>query len=256
MTLKWSESPFSGVHATSYRLQFRNDSRNFKQWTPVPNLGEINRKCHRVVNLTKGMTYQFRVSAGNNGGWGEESEPSDEVCPGSGYGRVAGKMTSSGSIFISTALRRSRLSKGGPLAILDHLELFPMTRDEHVWGLARLRSMAQSASGYKKETLQTRVAVAAIYSLLTFKNDPEMAGVGLSLLGWTLKGPGVGHVMQLVVQNSIIKIAVDYIIRHRTNCDVISAVTLLRCNMPPGCIPRLEDVIVEKNISFPQKNAI
>ena len=254
MTLQWSESPFSGVHATSYRLQFRNDSRNFKQWTPVPNLGEITRKYYRVGNLTRGMIYQFRVSAGNNGGWGEESEPSDEACPGPGYGRVSGKMTSSGSVFISTATRRSRLSKGGPLAILDRLDLFPVTRDEHLWGLARLRSMAQSASGYKRETLQRRVAIAAVHSLITFKNDPEMAGVGLFLLGWTLKGPDTGLVMKLMIQNSIIMIVVDYIRRYRTNCDVISAVTFLRCNMPLGSVPRLDDVIEEKKSSLPYKN--
>ena len=230
LLLNWSEPLFSGVSTSCYRIFFRNESRNFKEWMRLPNVGDVKTNYYKIKNLTRGVPCQFRISAYNNGGWGAESEPSDEVCPGSGY------------TTISTAVRRSRLSLGGPLAILDRLSLLPLTRDEHLWGLARLRSMAQIASGYKKGNMQKKVALAALHGLQTFQNDPELSGVALSLMGWTIIGPAQEQVIKILTQNSVIEKSIEFMVKYRNNCDIIGALIWLRCNMPEGSIPQPPEI--------------
>jgi hypothetical protein len=82
-----------------------------------------------------GVPCRFRICAYNNGGWGVHSEASDWVTPGS-------ESTSTFKV-VSMGVQRSRLAKGGPLTILDRLEAHPLNREEQLWGLSRLRSMAQ-----------------------------------------------------------------------------------------------------------------
>lgn len=226
VALRWEDPPFCGVNTTAYRIFFRSESRNFHDWQVLPNVGPIPTSHYHIRNLTRGVECQFRVKAYNNGGWGSESLPSDEVCPGAGY------------TTISTAVRRSRLSMGGPLAILDRLELHPVTRTEHLWGLSRLRSMGQIASGYKRGNVQVKVALAAVHGLKTFPSDPEMIGAALSLLGWALVGPAKEGVLKILKDNKVAELSIEYMSKYRINCDVIGAVTLLRCNMPVGSIPQ------------------
>jgi hypothetical protein len=225
--LTWSDPPFSGVPAAKYQIYHRNEGRNFKEWTLYHNQKEMTSSSYLVLDLPSGVTCQFRINAYNNGGWGAYSEASDEVCPGS-----------KGKLSTTIDVQRSRLVKGGPLAILDRLESNPFHRDEIVWGLSRLRSMAQIASGYKKGNIQRKVALAGIHGIQTFPNDPEMAGIVFYLLGWTLRGPAGDHIKKILVQHNIIELAIKLMKEYRANGEVIMGIAFLRSNMTEGLIPQ------------------
>lgn len=210
---------------------FRNGTRNFSEWTRIPDLGDILITSHHVRGLTRGVSYEFRVRACNNGGWGADSEPSDSVCPGSA------------PILIVTAARRQRLAMGGPLAILDHLALHPIHCGDQSWGLGKLNSMAQISGGYNTGALQKRSALAAMHGLQTFPNDPDMARAAFSLIGWTLVGPASEVVLNILLQNNVADLAEKWMAEYRTNSDVIGAMAWLRFNMPAGSIPQPKVVL-------------
>eukprot|EP00596_Hydrurales_sp_CCMP1899_P003429 CAMPEP_0119043238 /NCGR_PEP_ID=MMETSP1177-20130426/19666_1 /TAXON_ID=2985 /ORGANISM="Ochromonas sp, Strain CCMP1899" /LENGTH=893 /DNA_ID=CAMNT_0007010929 /DNA_START=292 /DNA_END=2970 /DNA_ORIENTATION=- len=176
VSLAWSDPPFSGVPATLYRIFYKSKARKFIEWMQVPNLRDLNKCEYTVKNMIVGVPCRFRICAYNNGGWGAHSEQSEWVIPGS----------NSPSTFqlISMGVQRSRLAKGGPLTILDRLEGNPLNREEQLWGLSRLRSMAQVVGGYKKGNVQRKAALAGLHGIKIFPADPEMGGLVFSLLGW------------------------------------------------------------------------
>lgn len=237
--LSWTEPAFSGAPSNAFKIFFRNGSRNFSEWTQVPNLGDVLIHSHHIRGLTKGIAYEFRVRAFNNGGWGTDSEPSDFACPGSSL------------ILITTATKRSRLAMGGPLTILDYLGSHPIHREDHLWGLSKLVSFAQMSSGYARGDLQKKMALAAIHGLHTFADDPDVAGAAISLMGWSLTGPASEIVSKILVQNNITDSAVKWMSKHCTNSNVVGATAWLRFHMPAGTIPRPQLVLCSSLASVP-----
>ena len=75
MTIKWDAPPNDGGNkVTGYHIEKKD--RNSLMWTKC-NRGLIPTTEYKVINLTEGLEYEFRVYAENEAGLGKPSKPSD-----------------------------------------------------------------------------------------------------------------------------------------------------------------------------------
>jgi hypothetical protein len=232
--LIWYNPPFDGVPAANYKLYMRNVSRNFNNWSEIdiPHPGTIAKNEFLVRNLPPGIQCQFKVSASNNGGWGQLSEPSAMITPGS-------EQTP-----ISTAKRKTRLILGGPLAILDRLQLYPKHREEHVWGLSRLVTCGILNNGFKKSQLQKRLAHCALQDLEMYPDDLEIAVPAFALLGWALRGPASLEVAKLCTDGDIVELCKHGMKNFRSDSRLINSIAWLRGSLPKDIVIPLPQKII------------
>ena len=93
---------------------------------------------YKIRDLPSGVPCTFRITGYNNGGWGMPSEETPFITPGEEYNPLP------------TLKKWSKLSLGGPLAIIDRMQLYPNHRDEQVAGLKKVYSFAMKSGGFHK----------------------------------------------------------------------------------------------------------
>ena len=195
VALEWYNPDFDGVPPTHYKVQLRNNTRNFCKWTDVENSMLITETIFIVRNLPMGVPVQFRVIAFNNVG---PSKPSDEtimVTPGE-----------SKVVPISKFTKWHRLAYGGPLSILDYLNTCPRDRQEQIIGLSKLIAYAQRENGYPKGKTRLRAAELGIKLLENFRSDPDVIPLVFEVLGYAIKSSESDSVREFCLENGIVDI--------------------------------------------------
>lgn len=216
VTLEWYNPPFDGVKPFKYRLQMQNVTRNFHHWEEVYYPGEIRKSKFIVRNLPMGIACQFRVCAFNNGGWGKYSEPTAYVTPGEE------------NAVLPDHLRWKRLTQGGPLAILDRMELYPKHRNELHEGLKKLLAFGLCNSGFKSTQTSLHVAKTCMNILKEFKTDPELFAQALEVIRWALHGKAERKARFLCTSEGIEGIISEGLAVFRHNGAVVNAIQAVR----------------------------
>ena len=218
--LEWYNPTFDGVPPVKYRLSMKNETRNFNCWSEIYYPGEITKNRFLVRNLPMGIACQFRVSAYNNGGWGDYSEPTTFVIPGEQ------------SEVLPASLRWKRLRQGGALAVLDRLELHWYCLAEYTVGLRLLMGIGQNGYGFKNTATTMRVATIALKALHTYPMDEDVTTHSFTLLGICLRGVKFERkVRQLCLQNHIVETVERNMKYFRRNARVLGGISFIRGGM-------------------------
>ena len=170
--LEWFNHPFDGIAPTKYMIYMRNVSRNFNDWRPIYYPGIIALNQFLVRNLPQGVPCQFKVAAFNNGGWSCRSEETDLIIPGEEQ------------MPLTTNRRWRRLVLGGPLAVIDRMQLYPFHLLDILKGLEKLLCFSQQEGGvhFDKGMISEKAALTAIYAIQCFPGNPDVAAYSFALL--------------------------------------------------------------------------
>lgn len=154
VTLEWYDPPFDGVAPEKYRVYMRNVSRCYNDWNPIAYNGDITTTKYKIRDLPTGVYCQFKVVGYNSGGWGLHSEETIMVCPGEelnplGYG-----------------IKWKRLAMGGPLSVVDRMNVYPKHRHEALKGMEMLIAFGQQKHGFQKGMLHCYCSVFVCNSIM------------------------------------------------------------------------------------------
>jgi hypothetical protein len=87
--------------------------------------------------------------------------------------------------------------------------------------------------------VQLKAAAAALATLETFENDPEIIRAAIMLLGWTLSGGPAKDKVQLFVEQSSLALPLlqQYMERFRLDSTIINSTTFVRRALTAGAVP-------------------
>lgn len=143
--------------------------------------------------------------------------------------------------------RWKRLRMGGPLAVADRMQLYPLHRLDQLRGVQFLSVCGQRQAGYPKSNIAVKAALVTINALKTFPNDREIIAPAISTLGWCLRGPGERKVRQACLQNGTVEMVIEYMERFRCDSRIINAIVWMRGGMPKY-LPPLPEIVVPVEI--------
>lgn len=210
----------------------RNLTRNFDKWREVSKA--IPHSKYTVKNLPTGIACQFQVRAYNAGGWGMYSDASQLVIPGEEI------------LPLPSAVRWKRLSKGGPLAVLDRMQLYPFHRLEITNGIKLLCIFGQHQRGYSKSNIAIRVALMSIHALKTFYEDRYILAKAIEAIGWSLIGPGQSKIQGALEQNEFARLCDKLMTRYRSDNNIINSIAWLRNISPISAISQPPPIAIEE----------
>jgi hypothetical protein len=226
--LEWSNPPFDGVAPTHYKVFMRNNCRLFYNWSVVPGAeflahvgppGTPNR--FNVNHLPSGVAVEFCVSAYNYGGWGSLSRSSVSVTPGD---------------FLQPQSMRAewkKITKGGPLAVLDRLDSCPENRWEHITGMKLLITFAQKeGEGFSRINIREKVAMMCLRALKTFPVDNEICAPAFTLIGYCIHGHMHKKLKMSVIKLGLLDEVTRCMAQYRTDSRVMNAVNWMKKVMP------------------------
>jgi hypothetical protein len=207
---------FDGMEPINFRVSMRNLTRNFHFWRTVEYKGIISSNSFTVRNMPSGVKSQFRVAAFNHGGWSIWSESTEYVCPGE-------KLAPLG--FYS---KWSRISEGGPLAVIDRMKAYPLVREDIQSGLRLLIAFGQKNDGFHKGKMQVIVAKTALDTLSTYKDDPEVLAQCFTVLGYAMRGKHFEAVEQDILNFGLPNITESCYQKFRNSTKVVGAIVFLQ----------------------------
>ena len=222
MELVWSNPPFDGRSATSYRVFMRNLTRNFAHWNAIPYRGSLTKNTLIVRNLPSGVRCQFRVQGYSQGGWSAYSEASVYVCPGDAFKPL------------DFHAKWSKISLGGPLAVVDRLRAYPFVREDWIKGMHLLLVFGQKEDGFHKGKIQLEVASEGLKALETYREDPQVIPVALKVLGYSLRGTHFEAVEREMLAQGLSTQGERCLTHFRHNTDVVGALVFLQSCLSPG----------------------
>jgi hypothetical protein len=171
---------------------------------------------YKVRDLPSGVPCTFRIAGYNNGGWGQPSEETPFITPGEEYSPLP---------FLK---KWTKLSLGGPLAVLDRLNLYPNHRDEYITGLAKISGFASRSNGFHKGMIQTKVAEVAMHALDRFPDDRDIIALALRVMSCAMRGPKDRKVRLFLTQNGIVGKCAKYAEKFRIDPYIVSNTVDLR----------------------------
>lgn len=182
VTLEWFNPPFQGVEASKYKIYVKNNTRNYRKWTEIHYAGNITKTVFTVRNLPIGVSCEFKVAAGNAGGWGEMSEETDSVIPGEDKTSV-----------IPKRIIWRRLQQSGIIGILDYLEQLSYSYEEQEHGLKIIIGIIQTNDanqrGLKSYPLILKLMDRLFFNLNHFSNNPMIISYCFIIISWCLLIP-------------------------------------------------------------------
>jgi len=191
---------------------------------------------YKVRDLPSGVQCTFRIEGYNNGGWGQPSEETPFITPGEEFSPLP---------FMK---RWTKLSLGGPLAIIDRLNLYPNHRDDYITGLAKISGFAARSNGFHKGMIQVKVAEVGMHALKRFPNDRDIIALAFRVLACAMHGPKDRKVRLLLTQGGIVAICEEYANKFRIDPYIVGAIVDLRKWISIiGAIPeQVHEVPIEK----------
>jgi len=136
--------------------------------------------------------------------------------------------------------------KGGPLAIVDHMEACPFQRLDTVTGLRQLIVFGQKGNGFPRENVQVRAAAVAIRAMKTFSADPDIFGLSITLLGYSTLGPQQDKVRLMVELDDVTSQVTECLTKWRYNSSVVNSVLWLRRCLGLDNVPGIPDVVRQR----------
>jgi len=224
VTIEWYNPPFDGVQGNRYSVYMKGETRNFSRWSPVPGSNDIITNKFTIKDIPGGIPFQFAVRAGNNGGWGERSEPSQRISAGEDEAPI------------ELEVRWKRLGQGGPLSIIDFLQLHKFNRWEYSMGFSKLIDVAQKAQGFKRD-FQMKIAQLCMHALDIFDGDVEIVAKSFTLAGYALVSKNIRPIRAYVIQEGIADTAHKYMESHRDDSTMIKSISWLRSKLPKNIKP-------------------
>jgi hypothetical protein len=221
VALEWYNPPFDGVPPTHYKIQLRNNTRNFKNWTEVQSSDPITTTLFIIRNLPMGVPVQFRVIAYNNVGPSKPSSETIMVTPGESKVAPLSKFT-----------RWHRLAYGGVLSVLDHMKTCLKDRQEQIIGLSKLIAYAQRENGYPKGKTRQHVAEVGMRLLGIFSDDPDIIPLVFETLGYTISDSETDDVRKYCIEHRLVDIITEIAEKYRRYERVVSSIIWLCRRLP------------------------
>ena len=237
--IEWTNPPFDGIPPTHYKIYMRNNCRLYYNWSVVPgtellpHVGPVAQPQRYTINhLPAGVEVEFCVSARNNGSWGLLSRASVAVTP--------------GEFLQPQSLRGEwkKITKGGPLAVLDRLDLHNENRLEHIVGMKLLITFAQKEGvGFSRINIREKVAMMAMRALSTFPVDNEICAPAFNLIGYCIHGHMHKKLKMAIIKAGLIDELEKCMAKYRSDSRVMNAVNWLR-RVLPNDVPKNGDIVL------------
>jgi hypothetical protein len=238
--LEWSMPPFDGVPPTHYKVYMRNDCRLYYDWSVVPGADFVNYELnshkavrYNVSHLPAGVRVEFCISAYNRGGWGLLSKASLGVIP--------------GEELQPQSLRGEwkKITKGGPLAVIDRLTAYPEHRLEHILGLKLLITFAhKEGAGFSRMNIREKVCGIVIHALRTFPQDGEICSACFTLVGYCMHGKLHKQLKRELIKDGLMEELEKCMKVYRNDSAVMNSIQWLRKAMPNDVPPNCSQALI------------
>lgn len=178
--------------------------------------GDITKMKYKVRDLPSGVACTFRIEGYNNGGWGHPSEETPFITPGEEFSPLP---------FLK---KWTKLSLGGPLAVIDRLKTYPNHRDEYITGLGKISSFAARSNGFHKGLVQIKVAEVGMHALDRFPDDKDIIALAFRVMACAMRGPKDRKVRLFLTQNGIVTKCDTYANKFRIDPFIVNNIVDLR----------------------------
>jgi hypothetical protein len=238
--LEWILPPFDGIPPKKFKIYMRNNTRLYYNWTVVPGADSVlpqsvkwGANRYLVCHLPMGVPVEFAVAAYNYGGWSTLSKESVTVIPGEEFlpSTVNGQWR--------------RITRGGPLAVLDRLHDFPLHRGEHIIGMRQLIAFAQKeGNGFSRMNIREKCCTLVMHCFKTFPLDPEIYRAAFLLLGYSIQGKTQRTLRMHCIREGLLDIVDNSLKLFRDDTEVISGILWLKKALPNDIV----DIGVSKKV--------